>query len=93
MDYIIRPLMDDYAIVGRILTILSVSTYEMPKKPCEKEMGALDKLKLGEVIVTKDLEEKVLLVAEDKFYRENTIREELASGKSIVRVFEKYQIL
>lgn len=186
MEYTIRPLIPDSIIVGKAFTILSVQTYETPKKPYDKELEAIDKLKEGDVIVCttngeticgfwgellataakvrgcngtitdgltrdaralikmgfptfakgyspndskgrnlvidynclivcggirvnpgdlimadfegivvvpRDIEETVLLSAEKKFYGENIVRKELAKGKSIVEVFDKYKIL
>jgi regulator of RNase E activity RraA len=47
----IRPLYPEAAIVGRAATMLAVDTYEVPKKPYEKEMELLDDLVEGEVVV------------------------------------------
>ena len=47
----------------------------------------------GIVVIPKGFEEEVLLAAEEKFYEENKVREELNSGKSVVKVFERYGIL
>ena len=51
MEYTIRPLISDSIIVGRAVTVLAVQIYEIPKKPYEKEMEAIDSLRSGDVIV------------------------------------------
>lgn len=59
MEYTIRPLIEDAVLVGRAFTVLAVQTYEVPEKPYEKELEAIDKLQDGDVVVCTTNGEKV----------------------------------
>ena len=51
MDGRIFPIDDDYKLVGTAKTLLAYDVYEMPEKPYETELEAMDSLKEGDVVV------------------------------------------
>ena len=51
LDPRIRPVNPDLKVVGWAKTMVSADTYEIPERPYEKELIALDEVKTGEVIV------------------------------------------
>ena len=51
MRHDIRPLYMDAIAVGRAMTVLCVEVYEVPDKPYQMEIEAVDSLKPGDVLV------------------------------------------
>jgi regulator of RNase E activity RraA len=47
----IRPIESSLKVVGRAFTVIATDTYEVPNKPYEKELEAVDQLSEGEVLV------------------------------------------
>jgi 4-hydroxy-4-methyl-2-oxoglutarate aldolase len=51
MNHYIRPLSTSFRVMGRAFTILATDVYEVPERPYEKELEAVDNLSDGDVVV------------------------------------------
>jgi 4-hydroxy-4-methyl-2-oxoglutarate aldolase len=51
LDPSIRPVNPGLKVAGKAMTMLSIDTYDIPERPYEMELKALDELKEGQVVV------------------------------------------
>lgn len=51
LSYGIRPLREDYKVLGRAFTVLAADVYEIPKEPYKLELESVDTVGPDEVIV------------------------------------------
>ncbi|MCL6086820.1 MAG: RraA family protein [Actinobacteria bacterium] len=51
LDPSIKPVNSQLKVAGKAMTMLSVDTYNIPERPYEMELQALDELKEGQVVV------------------------------------------
>jgi regulator of RNase E activity RraA len=51
MQPTVRPISPEFRLVGRAFTVLATDVYEVPDRPYEKELEAVDQLSVGDVVV------------------------------------------
>ena len=51
LQHTIRPLLPDTVVVGRAMPVLCLDVYEIPEKPYQQEIAAVDSLKQDDVLV------------------------------------------